>query len=457
MEGIELLYGRLLLKKEWSEGLDEEQVSKIEAVCERQDGHSLLEGKLQCNRCLTSAPSNFHEIPCQTCSSCYYCEACLNMGIVRSCSVLYHFEETNKFTRLKQPLLAWSGQLSKQQAQASEEIKDSMRKHETRLVWAVTGAGKTEMLFEGIADALKVGKRVAIASPRMDVCRELEPRIQAAFPAVPLITLHGEMEEDYRYTPLLIATTHQLIRFKEAFDVLIIDEIDAFPFYGDEMLHQTAMRSVKQEGALIYLTATPDRYLMQKVKENKIEASILPARYHGHPLPVPQLIWAGNWREKLLKQPQRHIVVKNIERLLSRGRRFIIFLPHIKWMEEFERVLRKLFPVYELTSVSSQDPNRKEKVQGMRDERYDFLLSTTILERGVTFANIDVMVVGAEDRTFKEAALVQIAGRAGRSPDYPNGEVLFFHGGKTQAMKLAVKQIKDMNRQAKERKLLKDD
>ncbi len=456
MKKIERLYGRLLLEREWTEGLDAGQISNIKTACETQPGQDVSDGKRQCNRCLTSKPANFHEIPCRTCSPCYYCEACLRMGIVRSCSVLYHLKERNEFARLKEPLLAWSGELSKQQAQASEEIKDSMRQHATHLVWAVTGAGKTEMLFEGIADALQAGKRVAIASPRMDVCRELEPRIQAAFPTVPLITLHGEMEEDYRYTPLLIATTHQLIRFKAAFDVLIIDEIDAFPFYGDDMLHQTAMRSVKEEGALIYLTATPDRYLMQRVKENEIEASILPARYHGYPLPVPQLIWAGNWRKKLLKQSQRHIVIKSIERLLSEGRRFLIFLPHIEWMKKFEKILEKYFSEYKFTSVSSQDPERKEKVQGMRDEYYDFLLSTTILERGVTFSNIDVMVIGAEDRTFKEAALVQIAGRAGRSPDYPSGEVLFFHGGKTQAMKLAIKQIEEMNRQAKERQLLKD-
>lgn len=48
----------------------------------------------------------------------------------------------------------------------------------------------------------------------------------------------------------------------------------------------------------------------------------------------------------------------------------------------------------------------------MRKGELDFLLCTTILERGVTFTDIDVLVLGAEDRTFTEAALVQISGRA---------------------------------------------
>ncbi|WP_370567499.1 hypothetical protein [Desemzia sp. RIT 804] len=79
---------------------------------------------------------------------------------------------------------------------------------------------------------------------------------------------------------------------------------------------------------------------------------------------------------------------------------------------------------------------------------------TTILERGVTFKDIDVLVLGAEDRTFTEAALVQIAGRAGRHKDYPKGEVLFFHYGQSKEMKQAQKQIRQMNKWAIERGLI---
>ena len=52
---------------------------------------------------------------------------------------------------------------------------------ENRLVWAVTGAGKTEMLFAVLHQTLQEGGRIALASPRVDVCLELFPRIQAVF------------------------------------------------------------------------------------------------------------------------------------------------------------------------------------------------------------------------------------------------------------------------------------
>lgn len=91
----------------------------------------------------------------------------------------------------------------------------------------------------------------------------------------------------------------------------------------------------------------------------------------------------------------------------------------------------------------------------MRNEKVAFILTTTILERGVTFPNVDVLVIGAEDRVFTESALVQIAGRAGRSPKYPTGDVIYFHDGQSLAMKKAVQQIKKMNHLAKKRGLIK--
>jgi competence protein ComFA len=112
-------------------------------------------------------------------------------------------------------------------------------------------------------------------------------------------------------------------------------------------------------------------------------------------------------------------------------------------MEKALPILRKLAP--EIEAVHAEDPDRKSKVQKMRNKEIPLLLTTTILERGVTFPNIDVAVIGAEDDIFTESALVQIAGRAGRSKDFPNGVVTFFHYGKTEAMLKARKQITAMN------------
>ena len=105
--------------------------------------------------------------------------------------------------------------------------------------------------------------------------------------------------------------------------------------------------------------------------------------------------------------------------------------------------------------MSAEDPERKAKVSAMREKKFQWLMSSTILERGITFPNIDVLVIGAEDGIFTESALVQIAGRCGRAAAYPTGEVLFYHDGKTIAMKRAIKQIQRMNQLAKKKGLIR--
>lgn len=139
---------------------------------------------------------------------------------------------------------------------------------------------------------------------------------------------------------------------------------------------------------------------------------------------------------------------------IASKKRFIVFVPNIAWMLRFEQVLQKTFPTAIFEAVHSADSHREEKVMRMRQQSLDFILTTTILERGVTFPNVDVLVIGAEDRVFTESALVQIAGRAGRSPNYPTGDVYYFHNGQTIAIKRAIKQINQMNKMAKKRGLI---
>ena len=410
--------------------------------------------EIMCNRCGANRLEDRISAPCPCGEECFYCIRCLQMGKVKKCSVLYHQQEENCFDDLEEPIMTWTGKLSFQQQQASEEIVNAIRVGEERLIWAVAGAGKTEMLFQGIADALKDKKRICLASPRVDVCLELAPRLQKAFSQVNIALLHGNVEEPYSYTQLVIATTHQLMRFREAFDVLIIDEVDAFPFHIDQTLQFAAQKARKKKGALIYLSATPSKEMRKMVDSKQLAASILPARYHGFSLPVPKFIWTGDWRQAIIEHKKRGAFLNHVERLVTDKRRFLIFVPNIVLMQQLDDFLRELFPKQSFTSVHAEDLERKEKVLGMRQEKFDFLLTTTILERGVTFKDIDVLVLGAEDKTFTEAALVQIAGRAGRHKDYPKGEVLFFHYGQSKEMKLARKQIRQMNKWALERELI---
>ncbi len=84
-------------------------------------------------------------------------------------------------------LLKWTGTLSDGQKRASSQVVEAIHHSESLLVWAVCGAGKTEVLFAGINTALLAGKRVCLATPRTDVVLELAPRLKKVFPEFRLL------------------------------------------------------------------------------------------------------------------------------------------------------------------------------------------------------------------------------------------------------------------------------
>jgi competence protein ComFA len=108
---------------------------------------------------------------------------------------------------------------------------------------------------------------------------------------------------------LIVCTTHQLYRYYQAFDLLILDEPDAFPFRGNPVLHGIAKTSCK--GHVIYLTATPDDALDRRVKKGDLCCLSLDQRPHGRPIPVPKVKTGPKWLLLLcllhwIKKQMRH-------------------------------------------------------------------------------------------------------------------------------------------------------
>ncbi|WHX43041.1 DEAD/DEAH box helicase [Mesobacillus sp. AQ2] len=408
--------------------------------------NGIIRKPLSCTRCGTTDPSWFAEFPCSRCGKVeLYCRKCLMMGRISECTRLISWSGPElEFKIMDKPLL-WDGVLSEGQDAASNRVSVAVENSAELLVWAVAGAGKTEVLFAGIENALSTGMRVCIATPRTDVVLELAPRLQKVFPEITVAVLYGGNEDRHEYAQLTIATTHQLLRFYKAFDVMIVDEVDAFPYSIDETLQYAVQQSRKPESSLIYLTATPNKQWQKECRTGKRNYVTIPARFHRQPLPVPQFVWSGNWEKQLKKRKLTTSIKKWIEPRLASGKQALIFAPKIAVMDKILNILRAMNPLIE--SVHAEDPDRKEKVLRFRNKEIPILLTTTILERGVTIPNIDVAVIGAEDRIFTESALVQIAGRAGRSAEYPTGDVTFFHYGKTEAMISARRQIVMMNKE----------
>jgi competence protein ComFA len=233
---------------------------------------------------------------------------------------------------------------------------------------------------------------------------------------------------------------------------MIIDEVDAFPYSYDSSLRFAVNKVRKPQSAVVRLTATPDTKTQGMCYSGKQHHVRIPARYHRHPIPSPRFAWCGNWKKAFEKNRIPSPLKKWTMERLHKSKQALIFFPTVKAMENALPLFQELDP--SIQSVHAEDPGRKEKVQKLRDNETPVLLTTTILERGVTIPNIDVAVLGAEEQIFTESALVQIAGRAGRSANFPKGDVVYFHYGRTREMINALLHIFMMNREARKRGLI---
>ncbi|WP_372629493.1 DEAD/DEAH box helicase [Cohnella sp.] len=474
---------------------------------------------LRCRRC--GSADKLRRTACAACGrqACAYCEACLTMGRSRECELLvigvptagfsssvfltatnpasstyesavnpthsargstagfaHHLDMpiiSERFTSqsshsetVQQRLIGRWG-LSPAQSDAAAQALAFLEappasRGRSFLLWAVTGAGKTEMIFPLLDSVLSKGGRALVATPRRDVVLELAPRLAKAFPDRNIAVLYGGSPDRWREGELTLATTHQLLRFQGAFDLVLIDELDAFPYHNDPMLHYAAAKCGKPDGRTVYLSATPPAALQREASRGRLAYARVPVRYHRHPLPVPARLKLPSVYQILAKQtiPQR--LLQPIRRSVGRGAQVFLFVPYVKQVEPMVRLIRNQakslgLPGSAIAGTSSPDEERGEKVVAFRDKTVQLLVTTTILERGVTIPRSDVFILDAHNSLFDAASLVQMAGRAGRSGDDPFGFVYYGAPEWTRSQRNSIRQIRTMNAAARRKGYLKAD
>lgn len=453
---IHLLYGKRLLLNEVDYRQD------IVTLLESFGAIEIIPGIVKrnrffyyCNRCHNCKRKYFSKFACAKCQRDeIYCRKCAQLGVVKECSKIVRWKLPLQLYEARRNLLTWQGQLTKLQKYGSNRILKAIEDKGELLVWAVTGSGKTEMLFPSIQYCLQNKLRVCIATPRTDVVRELYPRLLQAFQNSQITPLYGGSKVKYTNAQCVIATTHQLLKYENTFDLIIVDEVDAFPYYMDEMLQNAVKQAKKEQATTIYLTATPRANQLRALSFKRLPAIFIPLRYHQKPLPIPKLYDKPFLKiNKNIEKQMNHILSPYFAKRNNPQRQLLIFLPTIALAEKLTKPLNKLIEQYYgkdkiTTFVTSESEDRSLIIERFRQREIYCLLTTTILERGVTFPSVDVLVLFAHHQVFDEQALVQISGRAGRSKDDPTGDVIFFSREKTRAIQESIKQIKEMNKRA---------
>lgn len=379
---------------------------------------------MKCDRCKNEDPALFgydHGV--------YYCRKCIDFS---------RLDVGEKVQPVSLSHRVWDGSpslkyaLTDHQKQVSHQAYMYLCDHKDVLIFAAAGAGKTECVFESICGYLKEGKKVCFAISRRQVVLEIAQRLRIAFPELSVV----EVAQDYTTiidADLIVCTMHQLYRYPYAFDLLILDEIDAFPFVGNEVLQAIANQSCI--GQKLFLTATPNEESLNKVESGELMMVCLFERPHKHPLIVPKVKQCSLSIQVLL-------CIYYCLKFKNLHKQVLLFVPKkqdTRWM----RSLLSLF--VRCSSIHSQSIDKDQILESFRNKELDVLICTTLLERGITIPSVQVIVFHADHLVFTTASLIQIYGRVGRSFDDPEGEGICLCQYANKSIKDCIKQLKKMN------------
>lgn len=289
---------------------------------------------------------------------------------------------------------------------------------------AVCGAGKTECVLELVKDRLNRGLKVGWAIPRRQVVIELQKRLERIFSTCTVIAV-CEGYTSQLSADLVLFTTHQAFRYRGSFDVLILDEVDAYPYKDNVLLKSLIAKTFTQQ--CIMMSATiPLALRMQMRVENWFHVTCFerPTRV---PLAIPKVI-------RCLRFWMILIILQEIQK----QNKWLIFVPTRSLAQSLSFVLR-------CEHLTSHSKDKEEIIARFSQKECAILVCTTILERGVTFKNVHVIVYCAHHRVFDESSLVQIAGRVGRSIEYPKGTVLFLVAQESEEVNRCVSTLQNAN------------
>lgn len=302
------------------------------------------------------------------------------------------------------------------QLRAIAEVKADMEQSTPmdRLVCGDVGYGKTEVALRAAFKAALEGKQVALLVPTTILAQQHYRTFSERFRDFPLqvaqlsrfvsASRQKDILEDLARGKVdIVIGTHRLlsadVRFHDL-GLLIIDEEQRFG-----VRHKEKLKQMRLEVDVLAMTATPiprtlhlsmagvrNLSVIETPPENRYPVQTFVVEYSD------QLVWEAFQRE-----------------LNRRGQVYFVF-NRVRGIEAMAAHLQELFPAARIAVGHGRMSERRlEKVMNdFLEERYDVLVSTTIVEAGLDIPNVNTMIVYDADN-FGLAQLYQLRGRVGRS------------------------------------------
>ena len=179
----------------------------------------------------------------------------------------------------------------------------------TRLLYGVTGSGKTAVYLELARHCLAQGRSVLLLAPEVALAHKLRRDAARVLPHVPLFLSHGYQTPGRREAVfralagqkgpcLVVGTRSALFLPLPRLGCIILDEEHDGSFKQDEGLPYQAkevawFRVGQRRGLLVLGSATPDIKTFYAAEQGRLPMLRLPQRVGGRPLPPVELVDIG--------------------------------------------------------------------------------------------------------------------------------------------------------------------
>lgn len=301
------------------------------------------------------------------------------------------------------------------QLRAIEDVKNDMGgpKPMDRLVCGDVGYGKTEVAIRAAFKAISSKKQVALLCPTTILARQHYDNFRERFADYPM---RVEMLSRFR-TPKetkevikgladgsvdMVVGTHQLlgktIKFKEL-GLVVVDEEQRFG-----VTHKDRLKELRESVDFLTLTATPIPRTLYMALSGLRDMSIIntpPA--DRHPIKTKIIHW------------DRELIEEAVLRELNRGGQVFFVHNRVQNIHQIADSIREIVPHARIIVAHGQmnEHDLEQILLDFIDQKYDILVSTTIIESGIDIPNVNTIIINRAD-AFGLAQLYQLRGRVGR-------------------------------------------
>jgi transcription-repair coupling factor (superfamily II helicase) len=301
------------------------------------------------------------------------------------------------------------------QMRAIDDVKRDMAsdKPMDRLVCGDVGYGKTEVAIRAAFKAISDKKQVALLCPTTILARQHYDNFRERFADYPFKV---EMLSRFR-TPKetrealkgladgsvnLVIGTHQLlsksVQFKDL-GLVIVDEEQRFG-----VSHKERLKELRASVDFLTLTATPiPRTLYMALSGLRDMSVINTPPVDRHPIKTKIIHW------------DREQIEEAILRELNRGGQVFFVHNRVQNINAIAEKIREIVPSARIVVAHGQmnEHDLEQIILDFIDQKYDILVSTTIIESGIDIPNVNTIIINRAD-AFGLAQLYQLRGRVGR-------------------------------------------